>query len=42
MNKTVSKGTIIGAFIFIAILIVILMFGLRTYNVWHKDMVGKA
>jgi regulator of protease activity HflC (stomatin/prohibitin superfamily) len=42
MKTTVSKGTVIGILFFSVLLIVILMFGLPTYNVWQQEMAGKA
>ncbi len=42
MKTTVSKGTVIGILFFSVLLIIILMFGLPTYNVWQQEMAGKA
>ncbi len=36
------KIPVLGIFILSIIVIVVLMFGLPTYNVWQQEMVGKA
>ncbi|HUH52073.1 MAG TPA: hypothetical protein VLZ11_08235 [Flavobacterium sp.] len=37
-----QKVPVVGIFILSAFVIIILMFGLPTYNVWQQEMVGKA
>jgi len=37
-----SQKSILGIFILIIIAIVVMMFGLPTYNVWQQEMAGKA
>ncbi len=37
-----QKVPVIGIFILSVFVIIILMFGLPTYNVWQQEMVGKA
>lgn len=37
-----SQKSIFGIFILIIIAIVVMMFGLPTYNVWQQEMAGKA
>lgn len=37
-----TQKSIIGIFILIIIAIVVMMFGLPTYNVWQQEMAGKA
>jgi len=37
-----AQKSIIGIFILIIIAIVVMMFGLPTYNVWQQEMAGKA
>lgn len=37
-----SQKSILGIFILIVIAVVVMMFGLPTYNVWQQEMAGKA
>ncbi len=37
-----SQKSILGIFILIIIAVVVMMFGLPTYNVWQQEMAGKA
>ena len=37
-----QKVPVVGIFILSVIVIIVLMFGLPTYNVWQQEMVGKA
>lgn len=37
-----TQKSILGIFIVIVIAIVVMMFGLPTYNVWQQEMAGKA
>lgn len=37
-----SQKSIFGIFILIVIAVVVMMFGLPTYNVWQQEMAGKA
>lgn len=37
-----QKGAAIGIFFATVVIIIVLMFGLPTYNVWQQEMAGKA
>jgi regulator of protease activity HflC (stomatin/prohibitin superfamily) len=37
-----QKGAVIGIFFLTVVVIIVLMFGLPTYNVWQQEMAGKA
>lgn len=42
MKNQNYTGWLIGTFVFVAVIILGLMFGLPKYNVWQQEMAGKA